>query len=259
MIIITRRNNIMASLIIFLYGVIAYAVGMGGLVWFILYIGSWDFMPFHINSAKAGELSSAVLINIGIILLFGLQHTIMARPAFKKQWTKIIPKAAERSTYILLTGILMAIFCIYWQPIEGTVWQIDNVLVQQLLIGLHALGWFLVVLSSFLINHFELFGLQQVYCNMTKKAEPTDSFTDRFLYKVVRHPLQLGILLGIWATPLMTMTHLMLSVLMTIYISIGLHYEEKDLVNSLGDKYKDYQKRVPMIVPLSKGATNNKD
>ncbi|PCJ45435.1 MAG: hypothetical protein COA74_15700 [Gammaproteobacteria bacterium] len=246
----------MGRFFIFIYGIIAYAVGMGGLVWFILFVGSWDFLPLHIDSKTPGELNQALLINFAIILLFGVQHSVMARPSFKSKWTKIIPKSMERSTYVLITGLLMALFCLHWQAIEGTVWQVDNVIIQQVLIGLYMLGWVIVVLSSFLINHFELFGLQQVYCNLTKKAEPADSFTDRFFYKIVRHPLQFGVLMGVWATPHMTMTHLMLAVLLTIYIFIGLHYEEKDLVKSLGDKYENYQKQVPMLIPIPKSKQN---
>lgn len=240
----------MSQLIIFIYGLLAYAIGMGGLVFFILFIGSWDFLPLHINSGIPGSMVPALLINVGLIVLFGVQHTVTARQGFKHALTKVIPKAAERSTYVLLSGVLMIVICLFWQPIAGTIWHVENEIARMILIVGYALGWVLVVLSSFLINHFELFGLQQVYLNFRNRPEPKPNFTDRWLYKLVRHPLQLGILIGIWVTPTMTMTHLCLALTMTIYIFVGLHYEEKDLVKFLGKPYEDYRSRVPMVLPI---------
>ncbi len=150
----------MNRLLIFVYGLISYAVGLGGLVWFILFVGGWNFLPFHIDSETPGPLSSALLINLGLISLFGLQHSVMARPSFKSQWTKVIPAAAERSTYVLLSGIILIMFCLYWQPLDGTLWQIDNSSGKMVLIAGYIAGWCLAILATFLINHFELFGLQ---------------------------------------------------------------------------------------------------
>jgi len=242
----------MSRLLIFIYGLLSYTVGLGGLVWFILFVGGWEFLPMHIDSGIPGTLTSAILINMSLITAFGLQHSIMARPAFKERWIKIIPKAAERSTYVLLTGVIMGLFCLYWQPLNGSVWEVNNLIGQVALIGGYCIGWFLVVLASFLINHFELFGLQQVYFNLVNKSEPSPYFTERLLYKIVRHPLQLGVLIGLWSTPAMSMTHLMLSVTLSVYIFIGLHYEERDLVATFGEKYEDYQSRVRMIFPIPK-------
>jgi len=146
----------------------------------------------------------------------------------------------------------MGLFCLYWQPLNGVLWQIDNQIGQVVLIAGYCVGWFMVVLASFLINHFELFGLQQVYFNLVRKSEPSPHFTESLLYKIVRHPLQLGVLIGLWSTPTMSMTHLMLSVSMSVYIFIGLNYEEKDLVATLGKEYENYQGRVRMIVPFPK-------
>lgn len=242
----------MSRLLIFIYGIISYAVGLGGLVWFALFIGPWEFLPRHINSASPGSLNSALLINLGLIALFALQHSIMARLTFKSQWTKIIPAAAERSTYLLISGMIMALFCLYWQPVNGVLWQVDNQAGRVVLISIYITGWTIPVLASFMINHFELFGLQQVYYNLTNKPDPSPHFTEKSFYKIVRHPIQLGTLIGIWSTPTMTMTHLMLSASLTAYIIISLKYEERDLVTTLGEKYKDYQNRVRMIVPLPK-------
>jgi methanethiol S-methyltransferase len=240
----------MSRLIIFIYGLFSYAVGLGGLVWFALFIGGWEFLPRHIDSEIPGPLSSALLINAGLLSIFVLQHSIMARLAFKSRWTTIIPPAAERSTYLFISGIIMALFCLYWQPVDGVLWQIDNQIGQVVLIALYVIGWTVPVLASFMINHFELFGLQQVYFNLINKPEPPPHFTERYFYKFVRHPIQLGTLIGIWSTPSMTMTHLMLSLSLTVYVLISLDYEEKDLVTTLGDNYKNYQKRVPRIIPL---------
>ena len=240
----------MSQILIFIYGVLAYAIGMGGLVFFILFLGSWDFLPLHINSGIPGPIVPALLINVGLMVLFGVQHTVTARQGFKDALIKVIPKAAERSTYVLLSGVLMIVICLFWQPIAGTIWHVENEIARMILIVGYALGWILVVLSSFLINHFELFGLQQVYLHFRNRPEPESTFTDRWLYKLVRHPLQLGVLIGIWVTPTMTMTHLCLALTMTIYIFVGLHYEEKDLVKFLGKPYEDYRTRVPMVLPI---------
>jgi len=242
----------MSRLLIFIYGLISYAVGLGGLVWFALFVGGWDFLPRHIDSDIPGPLSTALLINVGLLAIFVLQHSIMARLTFKSRWTKIIPPATERSTYLLISGIIMALFCLYWQPVNGVIWQVDNQIGQIVLIAIYIIGWSIPVLASFMINHFELFGLQQVYFNLIKKPEPSPHFTERWFYKIVRHPIQLGTLIGIWSTPTMTTTHLLLSAPLTVYVLLSLKYEEKDLVTTLGQNYEDYQKRVRMIIPLPK-------
>ena len=242
----------MSRLLIFIYGLLSYAVGLGGLVWFALFIGGWDFLPRHIDSDIPGPLSTALLINVGLLTIFVLQHSIMARLTFKSRWTKIIPPATERSTYLLISGIIMALFCLYWQPVNGVIWQVDNQIGQIVLIAIYIIGWSIPVLASFMINHFELFGLQQVYFNLIKKPEPSPHFTERWFYKIVRHPIQLGTLIGIWSTPTMSMTHLLLSAPLTVYVLMSLKYEEKDLVTTLGKNYEDYQRRVRMIIPLPK-------
>jgi protein-S-isoprenylcysteine O-methyltransferase Ste14 len=242
----------MSRSLILIYGILSYVVGMGGLVFFILFLGGWDFLPFYIDSAEPGSLSVALLVNTGLMILLGLQHSVMARPGFKDAVIKVIPPACERSTYVLLSGVVFFLICFYWQAIVGTIWHVNSQLARNLLTAIQLFGWALVVASSFVINHFELFGLQQVYYYFVGKPEPSPNFTDRFLYKIVRHPLQLGVLIGIWFTATMTMSHLMLSVAMTLYIFVGLYLEEKDLVATLGQDYENYQKRVRMILPIPK-------
>lgn len=242
----------MSRFLILTYGIVSYAMGLGGLTFFILFVGGWDFLPLHIDSSASGPLGVALLVNAGLMAMFGLQHSVMARGGFKNAWTKVIPRAAERSTYVLLSGVLMCLICFYWQTLDGVLWQVDHPIAQIVLIVIQLLGWVLAVAATFLINHFELFGLQQVYFNFVHKVEPTPMFTEQFMYRIVRHPLQLGMLIGMWSTPTMTMTHLMLSGTMTIYVFIGLYYEEQDLVATLGQDYENYQKRVRMILPIPK-------
>lgn len=242
----------MGRVLIFIYGVVSYAVGLGGLVFFMLFVGGWDFLPFHIDSGTPGPTAAALLVNAGLIVIFGLQHTPMARSTFKDAWTTVVPQAAERSTYVLLSGIMMGVICFNWQPLNGTVWHLEHSTLRITITAVQVMGWGMALLASFLINHFELFGLQQVYCNLINKPEPTPDYTERFLYKIVRHPLQLGLLIGMWSAPTMTTTHLMLSATMTIYIFIGLYYEEKDLVVTLGEDYENYRKRVRKLLPFPK-------
>ena len=242
----------MNRLLIFIYGLFCYAAGLGTLIWFALFIGGWDFLPRHIDSDNPGPLATALVINLSILGLFILQHSLMARLSFKQRWNRIIPAAAERSTYLLLSAVMMTLICLYWQPIEGIVWQVENPAGKIILISLYFIGWSIPVMASFMINHFELFGLQQVYFYLRNKPEPAPHFTEKSFYKIIRHPIQFGTLIGIWSTPSMSATHLLLSVSLTVYILISLKYEERDLVNTLGEKYRDYQKRVSMIFPLTK-------
>ena len=237
---------------IFIYGIFAYLFGFFTLVWFLLFVGPWDFFPSHIDSTQVKSLESALLINISLVMLFALQHSIMARQSFKEFIRKFIPEAAERSTYVLISGFFLSLICIYWQAIDGYLWQVDNQVGQVILICIYCFGWTFSTISSFIINHFELFGLEQVYLNLKNKVGTEDEFVDNSLYKVIRHPIQLGTLIGIWATPNMSYTHLMLSVTFTIYIFVGLHFEEKDLIKTFGEKYKAYQERVSMIIPFMK-------
>lgn len=237
-----------------LYGLLAYAIGIGGLAYFILFVGGWSFLPHHVNSGTPGPAAQAIAINLGIMLIFGFQHSVMARPGFKRAFTRIVPKSVERSTYVLLSGLMMLFISLCWQPVAGSVWNVENPTGRLLLTMGYALGWGLCILSTFVINHFELFGLQQVYFRLRNRPEPKPWFTDRFLYRLVRHPLQLGILIGIWVVPTMSMSLFFLSVTMTIYVLIGLHFEEKDLVTTLGKDYIEYRKRVPRLLPLPRPA-----
>jgi protein-S-isoprenylcysteine O-methyltransferase Ste14 len=237
---------------ILLYGVFAYIIALIGQVWFILYLGEWEFMAERISDTQNSSLLLAFFINILLVMIFGLQHTVMARDFFKNWLTKFIPEAAERSTYVLLSGLALMLVAYFWEPIDGHLWQVENETVAMLLTIASLLGWTFSVVATFIINHFELFGLQQVYLNFLEKETPQIDFQERLFYTFVRHPIQLGVLLGIWFTPNMTFGHLLFSTLFTMYILLGLHYEEKDLLAELGETYALYMQRVSKLIPFGK-------
>ena len=191
----------------------------------------------------------AIMIDTGLVLLFGLQHSLMARAWFKRHLTRFLPPAMERSTYVLLSGVVFILICLWWQPIDGVLWHVKDPLGWYLLTSGYLFGWIFSVVATFVINHFELFGLQQVYLHLRDKPTPQIAFSEKLFYKFVRHPIQLGVLLGVWITPFMTFGHLLMASLMSIYIFIGLYFEEKDLQKELGDAYTAYMKRVGFMFP----------
>ena len=233
---------------VFLYSIFAYIIGLVGQVWFILYLGDWSFLE-TIHLPQHSVTWIAVLVDTILVSVFALQHSAMARHWFKSWLTKYIPNVTERSTYVLLSGVALLLIVLYWQPIDGFVWKFEDGIVWWLLTGMMLFGWLFSVVATFIINHFELFGLQQGYLHLKDKTMPDGYFQEKFLYKFIRHPIQLGVLMGIWFTPVMTYGHLLLSILFTLYIFIGLYYEERDLVLELGDVYKDYKQRVGMMFP----------
>jgi len=238
--------------LLFLYGIFAYVVGPVGQIWLILYISDWNIISKNINIPQELSSTSALLIDIGLIVLFGLQHSGMARRGFKRIVTRYIPEASERSTYVLLSGVVFIVFCLFYQPIDGYLWKIEEGVGYWLLQIGFVVGWTLSVYASFIINHFKLFGLQQVYLYLTGKEAKPVVFKERQLYRYIRHPIQLGVLMGIWLTPVMSYGHLVLAIGFTIYIFIGLYYEEKDLVRELGEEYRNYRQRVGMMIPFFK-------
>jgi len=242
----------MKNILIFLFGVFSYLVALVGQIWFILYLSNLDTVGNTIYAPQHTSLYNAILINTFLVLLFGLQHSVMARGWFKKRVNAVIPQSAERSMYVLLSGVVFILICIYWQPIDGTLWHIKNDIIKYILWGGFLFGWIFSVVATFVINHFELFGLQQVYHNLRNIETKEIEFKEKFFYKFVRHPIQLGVLIGLWITPMMTYGHLLLSILFTLYIFIGLYYEEKDLVKELGDVYAAYKQRVGMMIPVSR-------
>jgi len=199
-------------------------------------------------------LLPSVLVNLSIIALFGIQHSGMARPGFKEQWTKIVPKPIERSTYVLIASVMLIILFYFWQPIKIEIWNIRETPIGNAFLALSILGWLLLFISTFIINHFHLFGLRQVYFyTQNNIASDKIEFQTPNLYRLVRHPLYLGFLMAFWFTPIMTVGHALFTLGMTVYTFIGISYEENDLIRSFGEKYRSYRTQVPKIIPFAKG------
>jgi protein-S-isoprenylcysteine O-methyltransferase Ste14 len=240
--------------LILAYGALTYLLFFAVFNYTILFIGNILVTP-PLDSTGNSDLVRALLIDVGLLTAFALQHSIMARPAFKRAWTKIIPTAAERSTYVLASTLLLGSIVHFWQPLGGVLWQVTDPAVVSILYGLFAIGWGILFLASFQINHFDLFGLRQVWLYFRGKPYTYLPFQTPWLYRYMRHPLYVGLMIGLWAAPTMTVTHLLFALLCTAYVFVGARLEEKDLEAALPE-YKQYKKDVPMFVPKlgSKGS-----
>ena len=235
-----------------IYGVIAYAGFMAWMVYMIGFLGHFA-VPKSVDSGPVGPVGTAIFVDLLMILIFGVQHTIMARPAFKQWWTQFIPKSLERSTFVLIADIIAWVMIWQWWPIEGVIWHVHNTVVANILIGISLLGWVAAVLSSFMINHFELLGLEQVWHYLRGTEPKKITFKLRGFYKHVRHPLMLGFLVFFWVTPYMTTSHLFFAAMFTIYVLVGIRYEERDLMKYHPEEYGKYKEEVPALIPFTKG------
>jgi methanethiol S-methyltransferase len=243
----------MKKLLIFVYGVASYLIFFGCFLYLIGFLSNW-LVPKGIDRGETGPVAQAVLVNLGLMALFGLQHSVMARPGFKRRWTRIVPKAAERSTYVLASSLLLILTYWQWRPFPQLLWQVEHPAGQAVLWALIGLGVALILLSSFLIDHFDLFGLRQVYLNLRQARPVPSAFRTPWLYRLVRHPLHLGTMTLLWATPQMSVGHLFFAVVMTAYIVVGIYFEERDLVRYFGATYQEYKRTTPMLVPLPRPA-----
>mgnify|MGYP001196742382 CR=1 FL=1 len=241
----------MGGLLAVIYGAISYVIFLVTFLYAIGFVGNFA-VPKTIDSGVAGDILPALVINLALLSVFAVQHSVMARPGFKKVWTRIVPESIERSTYVLLSSLALILLFAYWQPMPGIVWDMSGTLAGTVLYALFWLGWAMVLVSTFLINHFNLFGLQQIYRKWRDEPMPTLNFVTPLLYKLVRHPIMLGFIIAFWATPVMSVGHLLFALVTTAYTVVGVLFEERDLVAGLGADYRDYQKRVPMLIPFTK-------
>lgn len=241
----------MKRILFFLYGVVSYSIFFGVFCYLPGFIGNF-LVPKSIDSGAGGPLGEALLINAALLTLFAVQHSVMARKGFKDWLTKFIPQQIERSTYVLLSSLAVIVLYWQWRPMGGVIWEIQEPTISSVLYGLLIFGWLLVLVTTFLINHFDLFGLRQVWLYLRKKEYKPLGFVTPGPYKMVRHPLYLGWLFLFWATPFMTAAHLVFAIATTAYILVAIQLEEKDLVKEHGKKYIEYRKNVPMIFPTGK-------
>jgi methanethiol S-methyltransferase len=247
----------LARLLILFYAIVSYAVFLASFVYAVGFVGNY-IVPKSIDVGGATSLSGAVVVNLLLLGLFAIQHSLMARRAFKQWWARIFPVACQRSTYVLLSSLILLLLFWQWRPIPSPVWQIGGI-AAWLLIGVYWLGWLIVLASTFMIDHFDLSGLRQAFFALRGAELPGQSFKTPLLYKIVRHPLMLGFLLVFWATPEMTAGHLLFAIMTTAYILVGLQFEERDLIAQFGTTYQQYRRRVPMLLPRVFGRRETED
>jgi methanethiol S-methyltransferase len=237
-------------ILFFTYGILSYLIFLGTFLYAVCFIGNFG-VPRTLDGAANGPLGVSFAIDAGLLALFAVQHSVMARKWFKDAWTRIVPQPIERSTYVLFSSLALILLFWQWRPLGGVVWSVANPAWVVVLRGLFAFGWGLVLVSTFLINHFDLFGLSQVWLYLRGSSSKPMRFTMPGPYKLVRHPLYVGWLFAFWMTPVMTLAHLLFSVATTAYILLAIQFEEKDLVREHGEAYEKYRKTVPMLVPFA--------
>ena len=235
-------------ILFFVYGVACYLVFFATFLDAIGFIGNLA-VPTALDGPPTGPLASALAINVGLLALFAVQHSVMARSWFKQRWTRVVPRPVERSTYVLFSSLALILLFWQWRPMGGEIWSVESAPARAALLALFAFGWALVLVSTFLIDHFDLFGLRQVWLHLVGRPYTPKPFATPGLYRLVRHPLYVGWFFAFWMTPTMTLAHLLFAVATTAYILIAIQFEERDLVREYGPLYEQYRQRVPMLVP----------
>lgn len=237
----------MGRILSLVYGGVVYLVFLGVFLYAVGFVGGF-LVPRTVDSGPSAALGTALLIDVGLLLLFALQHSVMARRWFKERWTRIVPRHLERSTYVLIASLVLALIFWQWRPVPGTVWSVSGA-GATVLWSVFALGWIVVLVTTFLIDHFNLFGLRQVWLHFRGEPYEPPRFQKPGLYRFVRHPLYLGFLLAFWAIPEMTVGHLLFAAATTGYILLAIQFEERDLIRYHGEAYAEYRERVPMLLP----------
>ncbi len=243
----------MGRFIAFLYGLASYLFFCVPLLYAIGFVEGL-VVPKTIDTGTVVPLTEALIVNILLMSVFAIQHSVMARRQFKEWWTQFVPKSVERSTYVLFATAALALLCWQWRPMPTVVWQVADPQIAMAIMGLSFVGWLLVLLATFMINHFELFGLHQVVNNLAGRPMPAVRFKTPMLYNFVRHPIYLGFIIAFWAAPTMTVGHLLFAAVTTAYIFVGIFLEEHDLTELFGDEYRRYREKVSMLIPWRKSA-----
>ena len=254
----TDHPHMLKRIGFFAYGVVCYAIFFATFLYAIGFIGGFG-VPATLDGPATEPLGKGIAINAGLLGLFAVQHSVMARRWFKERWTRIVAPALERSTYVLLSSAALIFLFWQWRPLGGVVWSVEHPVGRAVLIGLFLFGWSLVLVSTFLINHFDLFGLRQVWLYLRNKPYTLLRFGTPGPYKLVRHPLYVGWFFAFWMTPKMTYAHLLFAIATTAYILIAIQFEERDLVHEHGHSYEDYRRRVPMLIPFTRRAGDSKE
>ena len=231
------------------YALISYLLFLGVFLWFVGFLADVPFVPTTVERGISTPPATALAIDVGLIALFGFQHSFMARGGFKRAWTRIVAPAAERATYVLIASLTLGVMMAGWHPIAGAIWDVRGAAVAPIVWVLFAVGWVVLLTSTFLLNHFELFGLQQAWQSGRERPIDAPQMRQPLFYKVVRHPLYLGFVIALWATPYMSYGHLVVAAGLTLYIFVGIMHEERDLVAMFGRDYEDYRSRVGMLLP----------
>jgi protein-S-isoprenylcysteine O-methyltransferase Ste14 len=251
---VAGEGHLVGRIVAFLYGIAAY------LIFFVTFLYAIGFVEDLVvpktldgaTAAPAAPLTQALIVNLVLMSIFAIQHSVMARPQFKRWWTQFVPPSVERTTFVLLASLALALMFWQWQPIPAIVWRVADPRLSMALTGLSLVGWLIVLTSTFLINHFELFGLHQVTNNLAGRPMPVPRFRAPFFYAFVRHPIYLGFIIAFWATPTMTVAHLLFAAVTTAYILVGIALEERDLIAVFGEEYRRYRQRVSMLIPWRK-------